>query len=139
MLRALQIDRLATPWPGATVMRVLLLVIACAQPVAGSLAVVAAAEGEPPVDWIEAQTGHRVVRLSREPGSASLYFHQYPYSADGKKLVFSAPSGIWTVNLETRELDHVVEGRVEVLLCGFKSGDVYFIRRGGGGAVPATG
>lgn len=84
---------------------------------------------EPPLEWIDAKTGHRVVRLSREPGSASLYFHQYPYSADGKKLIFTAPSGIWTVNLESRELDQVVEGRVETLLCGFKTGDVYYIRR----------
>jgi oligogalacturonide lyase len=84
---------------------------------------------EPPVEWVDANTGHRVVRLSREPGSASLYFHQYPYSVDGKKLIFTAPSGIWTVNLETRELDQVVEGRVETLLCGFESGDVFYIRR----------
>jgi oligogalacturonide lyase len=89
----------------------------------------ALAQEAPPVEWIDAKTGHRVVRLSREPGSASLYFHQYPYSVDGKKLIFTAPSGIWTVNLETRELDQVVEGRVETLLCGFTTGDVYYIRR----------
>jgi oligogalacturonide lyase len=83
---------------------------------------------EPPIDWIDPQTGHRVVRLSREPHSASLYFHQYPYSADGKKLVFTAPSGIWTVDLETRELDQVVDGRVSILLTGRKTGDVYYIR-----------
>jgi oligogalacturonide lyase len=87
-----------------------------------------AQENEPPVEWIDAKTGHRVVRLSKEPGSASLYFHQYPYSADGKKLIFSAPTGIWTVNLETRELDRVVEGSVQPLLTGFKTGDVYYIR-----------
>jgi oligogalacturonide lyase len=89
----------------------------------------AAGQDEPPVEWIDVKTGHRVVRLSREPGSASLYFHQYPYSADRKKLIFTAPSGIWTVDLETRQLDLVVEGRVETLLCGFKSGDVYYVRR----------
>ena len=90
--------------------------------------VAAFGEDEPPVEWIDAKTGHRVVRLSREPGSASLYFHQYPYSADGKKLVFTAPSGIWTVNLETHELDQVVEGRVGMLLTGRKTGDVYYVR-----------
>jgi oligogalacturonide lyase len=89
---------------------------------------VALAEEEPPVEWVDAKTGHRVVRLSREPGSASLYFHQYPYSADGKKLIFTSPTGIWTVDLETRELDQVVEGRVGVLLTGRKTGDVYYIR-----------
>jgi oligogalacturonide lyase len=86
---------------------------------------------EPPTEWVDAKTGHRVVRLSREPGSASLYFHQYPYSRDGKKLIFTAPSGIWTVDLDTRELDQVVAGRVEALLTGFKTGDVYYIRRTG--------
>jgi oligogalacturonide lyase len=87
-----------------------------------------AQNSEPPVEWVDAKTGHRVVRLSKEPGSASLYFHQYPYSADGKKLIFSAPTGIWTVNLDTRELDQVVEGSVQPLLTGFKTGDVYYIR-----------
>jgi oligogalacturonide lyase len=104
------------------------------QPVLVSLAFavlcpcIARSQEEPPVEWIDAKTNHRVVRLSREPGSASLYFHQYPYSADGKKLVFTAPSGIWTVDLESRELDQVVEGRVGILLTGRKTGDVYFVR-----------
>jgi oligogalacturonide lyase len=86
-------------------------------------------QSEPPTEWIEPTTGHRVVQLSREPGSASLYFHQYPFSADGKKMVFTAPSGIWTVNLDTHELDQVVKGRVAILTTGRKSGDVYFMRR----------
>ena len=29
-----------------------------------------------PTEWIDPDTGHRVIRLSREPGTASLYFHQ---------------------------------------------------------------
>src|SRR5262245_16193216 len=89
---------------------------------------VARATEDPPVEWVDPKTGHRVVRLSKEPGSASLYFHQYPYSANGKKLVFSAPSGIWTVDLETRELEQVVKGRAGVLLTGRKTGDVYYVR-----------
>jgi oligogalacturonide lyase len=51
---------------------------------------------EPPTEWIDPATGHRVVRLSREPGSASLYFHQNAYSADGQKLVIMTPSGLIT-------------------------------------------
>ena len=85
---------------------------------------------EPPAEWVEAATGHRVVRLSREPGSASLYFHQNGYSADGKKLVMSTPGGISTVNLETREIDRVVEGRVGILVTGHKTGRIYFVRDG---------
>ena len=64
----------------------------------------AVAQPEPPTEWIEPETGHRVVRLSREPESQSLYFHQYPYSADGKKVIFTRRDGIYTVDLHTREI-----------------------------------
>jgi oligogalacturonide lyase len=88
----------------------------------------ALASGEPPREWVEAQTGHCVMRLSREPGSESLYFHQNGFSADGKKLVIKAPGGISTVNLDTREIDLVVPGRARLLLTGRKTGHIYFIR-----------
>jgi len=38
------------------------------------------AGGEPPQSWIDADTGHRILRLTREPGSASMYFNQNGYS-----------------------------------------------------------
>ena len=44
---------------------------------------IGAAFDDPPTEWIDPSTGHRVIRLSREPGSASLYFHQNAYSPDG--------------------------------------------------------
>ncbi len=46
-------------------------------------------------------TGHRVFRLTDEPGSASLYFNQNGYSADGKKLIYTTPQGISTFDLAT--------------------------------------
>ena len=70
----------------------------------------ALAADAPPTEWVEPTTGHKVVRLSREPGSASLYFHQNAYSADGKKLIITTPAGLSTVNLATREIDLVVTG-----------------------------
>ena len=82
---------------------------------------------EPPTEWIDPATGHRVVRLSREPGSASLYFHQNAYSADGQKLVITTPSGLSTVNLKKRELDQVVKGSVRPLVAGRKPGQIYYI------------
>jgi len=56
---------------------------------------------EPPASWIDPATGHRVVRLTREPGSASLYFTRNGYTADGKKLVYSTP-GVSVLDLATR-------------------------------------
>ena len=41
---------------------------------------------EPPTDWIDPATGHRIIRLSQDPGTESLYFHQNAYTAAGDKL-----------------------------------------------------
>lgn len=83
-----------------------------------------------PTEWIDPDTGHRVVRLSREPGTASLYFHQNAYSADGKKLVVTNPHGIATINLATRQIEQIVEGRVNILVTGHKTGQIYYTRDG---------
>src|ERR1700737_3781958 len=88
-----------------------------------------------PTEWIDPDTGHRVIRLSRENGTASLYFHQNAYSADGKKLVVTNPHGIATSNLATREIDQVVEGRVNILVTGHKTGQIYYTKDG---AIYAT-
>jgi oligogalacturonide lyase len=85
------------------------------------------AADEPPVEWVEA-SGHRVVRLSREPGSASLYFHQNPYTAEGDKLLFTTPEGLSTVNLKTRAIESVVEGSAAQVVVGRKSRQVYYTR-----------
>ena len=49
-----------------------------------------AAAAEPPTEWVEPATGHRVVRLSREPGTSSLYFHQNAYTAAGSPAAQTA-------------------------------------------------
>jgi hypothetical protein len=64
----------------------------------------ACAQGDIPTDWIDPDTGHRVIRLSREDGSQSSYFHQNEFTPDGRKLVFTSPSGLYTVDLKTREI-----------------------------------
>lgn len=85
---------------------------------------------EPPREWVDPDTGHRVVRLSDEPGSASLYFHQNAYTPDGEKLIITTPTGLSTINLKTRAIERVVEGRVGVIVTGRKTGQVYYIKNG---------
>ncbi len=53
----------------------------------------------PPKKWTDPDTHHRIVRLTDEPGSASLYFNQNGYTPDGKKLVYTTPNGISTFDL----------------------------------------
>ena len=91
---------------------------------------------ELPKEWVDPDTGHRIVRLSREDGTQSLYFNQNAYTADGKKLIVTtADGGIATINLSTQELKPLVPGRVSVLVAGHKSGDVYYTKRDTGAAV----
>jgi oligogalacturonide lyase len=59
------------------------------------------ATDEPRTDWIDPDTGHRIIRLSTEPGSQTLYFHDNAYTPDGDKYVFSSPSGIMLIDVTT--------------------------------------
>src|SRR5437763_7613946 len=94
------------------------------------LAVGTLTAAELPTEWIDADTRHRVIRLSRDDGTQSLYFNQNAYTADGKKLIVTtAGGGIATITLATREVKPLVAGPVSVLVAGHKSGDVYYTRR----------
>ncbi len=106
----------------------LFLVICCA----GNS--VARAE-EPPTEWIEPATGHRVVRLSREAGTSSFYFHQNPYTEAGDKIVVSTRSGLGTINLTTRAIEPIVDGRAGQVVVGKKSRQAYYTK---GNTVYAT-
>ncbi|MGA2061156.1 MAG: oligogalacturonate lyase family protein [Thermoguttaceae bacterium] len=88
------------------------------------------ADAPPPKEWIDPDTGHRVVRLSDEPDSESFYFNVNPYTPDGKKMVFTSPSGIFAIDLATRKIETVVEGqRLRVVMVGRKTGQVYYNQR----------
>ncbi len=83
---------------------------------------------ELPREWIDPDTGHRIVRLSDEPGSQSLYFHQNAYTPDGQKLIITTPTGLSTINLKTRAIEKVIEGRVNIIIVGRKTGQVYYTK-----------
>ncbi|MDR6531523.1 oligogalacturonide lyase [Caulobacter rhizosphaerae] len=70
----------------------------------------AALSAEPPRDWIDPKTGHRIVRLSNEPGTQNLYFHQNGYTPQGDKLVLKSAGGIWLCDLKTFKLTLLVKG-----------------------------
>ncbi len=82
------------------------------------------AQTDLPTEWIDADTGHRVVQLSTEPGSESLYFNLNPFTPDGKSMVITTSNGIALVNLETRAVEKIVEGRVHIIMVGHKTGKI---------------
>jgi len=50
-------------------------------------------------DWIDADTGHRVVQLTDDAGGSTLYFHDNAFSPEGDKLMFNTPNGIAIVDV----------------------------------------
>lgn len=94
----------------------------------------AIAADQPPTDWIDPDTGHRVIRISTEPDSASLYFHQNTYTPQGDKMIFDAPKGIVVVDLKTLAGGHpkveIVVTNASPLAMAWKTREVYFRRQG---------
>jgi oligogalacturonide lyase len=91
-----------------------------------------------PSEWIDQETGHRVVRLSNEPGTQSLYFHQNTYTPQGDAVIVNSPSGIQAIDLKTHAIRIVVKGDVNALFVGRKSRTVYFIKRQADASAGAT-
>lgn len=91
-------------------------------------AVLAQTKTELPREWIDPDTGHRVVRLSDDSGSQSFYFHQNGYTASGDKLVFSTRTGLSTYEFKTRKIEQIVEGRTAMVIVGRKTRNVYYMK-----------
>ena len=87
----------------------------------------AATSATPPREWVDPATGHRIIRLSEEGGSTSLYFHQNAYTAEGDKMVIGVPGGLATINLKTRVVERIVSGRVSHVVVGRKSRQVFYV------------
>jgi len=91
-----------------------------------------------PRDWIDPDTGHRIIRLSDEGGSRTLYFHDNSYTAEGDKLIFNTPSGVAVV--DTTQLG-VVPPKMVIITQGSgaimarRSREVYVSRGGRGNST----
>ena len=90
---------------------------------------------EPPRDWTDPVTHHHIVRLSDEPGSASLYFHQNAYTAKGDLMVFTTRNGLSVIDLHTHKIRSLVDGRVSDVVVGRHSRQVFYFK---GDTVYAT-
>lgn len=87
----------------------------------------------PPADWIDVSTGHRVIRLSRTPGTGSFYFHQNAYTAKGDRLVVSVKGGLAAIDLTTLgdkpcAIETIAEGPARSAIVGKKSRQVFYIK-----------
>lgn len=88
----------------------------------------AAPPKDPPTEWIDPDTGRRVIRLSEDSGGSSFYFHQNGYTASGDKLVISTRGGLSTIDLKTRKVEPLMEGRVSHVVVGGKTRQVFYLK-----------
>jgi oligogalacturonide lyase len=100
----------------------------------------AAQPDAPPTDWVDAATGHRVIRLSRDGGTATFYFHQGAFTEKGDKLVVSTKGGLATIDITTIgvkpcKIEPIVQGGAKTPTVGGKSRQVYYVK---GGSFYAT-
>ena len=84
---------------------------------------------DPPKSWIDPATGHRVLRLTSEPGSASLYFHQNAFTGDQRQMIYTTPRGISVLDLKTLAARPIVEGG-RAIVAGRHSQNVYYMKEG---------
>ena len=95
----------------------------------------------PPRTWVDKDTGHRVWRMTDEPGSSGFYFNINAYTPDLKTMIYSAPDGIHGLDLATRKTWLIVPnpprpegesnqqfrfGGVHAIIAGHKTNSVFF-------------
>jgi len=84
-----------------------------------------------PRSWVDPDTGHRVVQLSTEPGSNSLYFTQYGYTDHGTRLIMTTRHGVDLVTVATGQTEHILDTNSgQVLQAGRKSSRIYLMKDG---------
>ncbi|MDF3021289.1 MAG: oligogalacturonate lyase [Steroidobacteraceae bacterium] len=88
----------------------------------------AEAAAAPPTEWVDAATGHRVIRLSTEAGTRSIYFHQNSITPDGRFVLVEMKDGLGVIEIATRRNTRLVDGNVRALFVGRKTGLIYFSR-----------
>ena len=93
-----------------------------------SLGAEPAVASPPPTDWVDPATGHRIVRLSTEAGTRSIYFHQNSITPDGRFILVEMKDGLGVIEIATRKNIRLVEGKARALFVGRKTGLIYFSR-----------
>jgi oligogalacturonide lyase len=91
----------------------------------------ASAVAAEPGGWIDPATGHRIIRISTEPGAYSLYFNEEAYTPQGDKMVIASAEGISVVDLNSWAVSALVKGNdLQLLFVGRKARTVYYAVHG---------
>ena len=81
-------------------------------------------QSPPPRQWVDPNTGHRVIRLTDDDGGSTLYFHDNAFSPDGETLMVRTPKGLAVIPVAKIGTE---TGRLAIVQPGARGG--YFARR----------
>ena len=97
---------------------------------------------QPPREWIDRDTGHRVVRLTDAAGGSTLYFHDNAFSPEGDHLMINTPNGIAIIDVARIGTEG---GTPKIVAPGARGGyfarrtrEIYFNAPAGGGGRGTT-
>ena len=84
---------------------------------------------EPPKSWVDPDTGHRVFRITNEPGSDSFYFNFNAFTPDGKEMIYTTSDGnLMVVKLSNFEARPLAKGITRAIVVGHKTPTIYFTK-----------
>jgi len=85
---------------------------------------------EPPKTWIDKDTGHRVFRITNEPGSDSFYFNFNAFTPDGKEMIYTTSDGnLMVLKLDGFEARPLAKGITRAIVVGHKTPTIYFTKQ----------
>ncbi|KAI9632894.1 Oligogalacturonate lyase-domain-containing protein [Dioszegia hungarica] len=81
-----------------------------------------------PAAWTDKSTGHRIRRLSTEPGTSTLYFNYSSFTPSGDYLIVSTPTCISKTSLSTFETTPIISISTpfKLLFTGRKTRTAYY-------------
>ena len=98
------------------------------RPAFAQTAPVTGAAAQPPLTWLDSDTGHRVHRVTNEPNSTGFYFNVNAFTPDKKTMIYSAPDGIHALDLASSKTRLLVGGNVKAIVVGHKTNTVFFTK-----------
>jgi oligogalacturonide lyase len=82
----------------------------------------------PPKMWIDAQTGHRVIRLTDQPGSRGLYFNVNAFTSDLNHMVYLVDHTLYLTDLQGNGSEVLAKDPVSSAVVSRNTPFVYFMR-----------
>jgi oligogalacturonide lyase len=81
-----------------------------------------------PKVWVDDVTGHRVIRLTEEPGSLGLYFNGNAFTPDGQEMFYKSSLGFHVLNMKSHASRLLIPAPALNVVVAKKASVVFFMK-----------